>query len=163
MGSPSLFTDPLIGKTFHMEEQNCLHTVRGFFDLNTETVRISDWACPAMWWHEGLDLFREIAHDEGFKLFNGPPSEYRAGDVPLMALGSSVGNHIGVILPGTKLLHHMIGTLSRIDTYGGSFRNNTVAVYRHPDVSFVSQTTTMTLSEVLRPNERAKLEKYFAR
>ena len=160
--SIDLITNPLLGKTFDINTQNCLHTVRGFFELNSD-VRISDWACPSGWWEEGMDLFKEIAHDEGFRLFHGPPSELLPGDVALMALGSRVGNHIGVILPSTKLLHHMIGTVSRIDTYGGSFRNNTVAVYRHPDVSFVSTVVTMTLSEALRPYERAKLEKYFAR
>lgn len=145
-----------------MDKQNCLHTVRGFFDLNTETVRISDWACPVDWWKHGLDLFKEIAHDEGFRLFDGPPSQFRTGDVPLMALGANVGNHVGVIMPGNKLLHHMIGTRSCITSYGGMFRNNTVAVYRHPDVSFDAP-TLVNLKDVLRPYERSKLEKYEAR
>lgn len=159
----SLVIDPLLGKDFDMHRQNCLHTVRGFFELNSPNIRISDWACPEEWWLNGLDLFRDLALEEGFKLFDGPPSEFQVGDVPLMALGSTVGNHIGVIVPNNRMLHHMMGTRSCVHSYGGSFRNNTVAVFRHPAFSFEHVKTTATISELLRPYERSKLEKYLAR
>lgn len=159
--STNLITKPLLGLDFDYDRQNCYHTVRGFFHLNTQ-VRLQDWACPMDWWQTDLDIFRDIAGDEGFKLFSGPPSEYRTGDVPLMALGSTNGNHIGVILPGNRLLHHLWGHRSAVQSYGGIFRNNTVAVYRHPDVSF-GQEQVVSLASVLRPYERSKLEKFVSR
>lgn len=154
--------DPLCGKSFDQARQNCYTLVRDFYRLNF-AIELADYACPTDWWHAGLDIFRDLAWSEGMRLVDEPPHAWRAGDVIVMAIGAAVGNHLAVLLPGNRIIHHMAGQLSGVTQYGGLFRNNTVAVYRHPGVSLPAPSGTLSLAEVLRPHARRKLENLIAR
>lgn len=143
-----MITDPFCGLEFDIERRNCYSLLRDFYFANFG-IELADYACPADWWENGLDIFRMIAHQEGFSPIDEPAFRWREGDVVLMALGSRVGNHVGVIVGGGKMLHHLRGTRSCVTQYGASFRNNTVGVYRHPSVQLVSQKPLVELIDVL--------------
>lgn len=146
--------DQLCGLEFDMERRNCYTLLRDFYRLNYGIV-LSDYACPTDWWEAGLDIYRDIANSEGFQVLHDPPHMWRTGDVVLMALHSRVGNHIGIIVPGGKLLHHLRDCRSKVDPYGGWYRNSTVAVYRHSSIPPEAPEATVELLDVL-PKHLAK-------
>lgn len=123
----------LKGLDFDIEKQNCYTIMRMFYKDNYG-IELSDYACPNDWWDHGGDLYNKLAASEGFSVFHGTPREYRAGDIIIMAIQSSTGNHAGIVLDNGEMLHHLVGQRSIVTSYGGMFRNATVAVYRHRDV-----------------------------
>lgn len=152
-----MIIDQLCGLEFNMDNRNCYTLLRDFYKLNYE-IELSDYACPTDWWENGLNIYRDLAHQEGFKIVDDPPYMWRPGDVIMMALGASVVNHVGIIVPGGKMLHHLRGTRSCVTPYGSMFRNNTMGVYRHPSVPEF-QHTNVDLKDVLPPNIARLMEK----
>lgn len=148
----------LEGKVFDLETQNCYNAVQAFYRLNFG-IELRDYPCPGHWWEQGLDLYRDLAGQEGFQLVQDPPSRWQAGDVILMAIDASVANHCAVLLPNGKIYHHLYGQLSCVTSYGGLFRNTTVAVYRHPDVQVHQRPKErVELESLLPPHVRRRLE-----
>lgn len=150
-----MIIEDLCGIEFDMEKRNCYTLVRDFYQLNFDIV-LEDYACPTDWWENGLDIYRDLAHTEGFRPLDEPPHMWRPGDVILMALGSNVANHIGVIIPGGRMLHHLRGQRSTHTRYGGMFRDRTLGVYRHPEVPEFNK-TDVELKDVLPKRLAQKL------
>lgn len=131
--------DGLEGRTFKHGVSDCYAVMRDFYALNFG-LDFPDWARPDDWWEpdaEGkhLNLYLDHYHELGFDLFHGDPRDRQPGDVILMAIRSPVANHGGVLLPGEKILHHLVGQLSIVESYNRPlFRDTTVAVLRHPKV-----------------------------
>ena len=140
-----------------MEKQNCFTTFRAFFKDVFE-IELGDYACPTQWWSNGLDLYRTIASEEGFLPVSRNPREFEPGDAIVMAIESTVGNHIGVILDNGKMLHHLVGQRSSITNYGGMFRNTTVGVYRHEGVKRKVPEVTVDIRTLLPPHIRRRIE-----
>jgi cell wall-associated NlpC family hydrolase len=148
----------LVGRPFDIEKQNCYHLLRDFYRLNYD-IELTDYPCPANWWDNGLDLYNLLAEDEGFQPVSLNPRNWLPGDVLVMAIQSSVGNHCGIVLDTGQIFHHLYGQLSCVTAFGGMFRNGLVAVYRHKDVSKVSDAVPTTdLMEVLPTHVRRRLE-----
>jgi cell wall-associated NlpC family hydrolase len=113
---------------------HCYALVRRFFADNYG-IGLRDYACPAGWWNHGLSLFTEFYHREGFTILDCPPYEYREGDVVLMAIRAPVANHLGVFVERGRMLHHLVGGLSKLDAYAGLWRETCVGVVRHRDIA----------------------------
>lgn len=120
----------LVGIPFDLDRQNCYQLLRRVYADNFG-IELTDYACPTNWWSEGLDLFNQFSADEGFYPITDHPRTWQRGDVLLMAIQAKVGNHVAVLLPDGKLLHHLYGQLSGVTPYGGMYRNNTLGVFRH--------------------------------
>lgn len=120
----------LVGLPFDLDKQNCYQLLRAFYRDNYG-IELTDYACPTNWWNGGMDLIMKLSSEEGFSPVNDHPRLWRPGDVIVMAVQSRVGNHVAVLLPDSKILHHLYGQLSCITPYGGTFRNNTMGVFRH--------------------------------
>lgn len=125
--------DHLEGLEFDMEKQNCFTIIRQFYKDNFD-IELSDYACPTNWWNGELDLYMRLAPAEGFTAIHTPPREWKGGDIIIMAIGSSTGNHSAVVLDNGNILHHLVGQRSAVTPYGGMFRNTTVATFRHKDL-----------------------------
>jgi cell wall-associated NlpC family hydrolase len=123
----------LLGRNFDFDHNNCYQLVREFYRDNYQ-IELSDYACPTEFWNQGLDLYSSMATQEGFTALHCHPREYRPGDVVICAIQSSIGNTAAVLLPNNQILVHLVGQLSTVVSWGGMFRNNCVAVYRHKDV-----------------------------
>lgn len=149
-------TDGLLGLEFDMEHQNCWQLMCAAYALNYD-IELTDYACPTNWWSHGLNLYADLAEQEGFKVFNGPAREWQPGDLIVMAIGAKIGNHIGMLMPGNKMLHHIVSRRSEVISYGGTYRDNTVAVYRHPGVSKFER-PVVDLKEILPLHVRRRLE-----
>lgn len=150
--------DHLIGLEFDIERRNCYSLVRDFYRDNFE-IELTDYPCPTDWWERGLDLYWRLAPEEGFYPINEPHRNWRGGDVIVMAINSSSGNHVAVVLDNGRLLHHLVGQLSTETNYGGLFRNTTVAVYRHREVANrVRPEHLVDIRSVLPPHVKRRLE-----
>jgi len=126
--------DHLLGLTFDEQNQHCYSLVRSFYK-DVFGIELRDYANPHRWWDYGENLFLDNFRREGFRLLDCPPHEYQFGDVLIMAINSTVGNHSAVLVDSNRILHHLVGQRSCVHPYGGLFRNTTVAVLRHPDVA----------------------------
>jgi cell wall-associated NlpC family hydrolase len=120
----------LIGLPFSLETQNCYQLLRAFYRDNYD-IELTDYACPTNWWAGGMDLIMKLSSEEGFSAVHDHPRMWRAGDVIAMAVQSHVANHVAILLEDGRILHHLYGQLSCVTPYGGTFRNNTLAVFRH--------------------------------
>jgi len=148
----------LCGKEFDLQEQNCYHLLRALFKDNWG-IELSDIPCPVDFNERKMDLYAQLAHSEGFEVLHCHPRDYRAGDVFLMAINSPIGNHVGVLLEDGQMVHHLYSQLSGKTAYGGLFRNTTLGVYRHRDVTQdPADVERVDFRTLLSPTMRRKLE-----
>ena len=148
--------DHLEGLEFDLDRANCYQLIRRFYKDNYD-IELTDYACPTDWFDSSLDLFARLANDEGFEVLHCNPRDYRAGDVVIMALKSSTGNHSAVLLPTGQLLHHLVGQRSSVTPYAGVFRHSTIGVYRCRDVPEQPE-MLVELKDVLPPHVRRRFE-----
>lgn len=130
--------DHLLGLPFDEQKQHCYSLVKAFY-RDVFNIELRDYANPHRWWDHGESLFMDNFRREGFELLDCAPHGYQYGDVLIMAINASVGNHSAVLVENSRILHHLVGQRSCVHPYGGLFRNTTVAVLRHPDVK-ISET-----------------------
>lgn len=150
--------DHLLGLDFDIEKQNCYTLMRQFYADNYG-IELTDYACPTNWWKSELDLYAKLASVEGFEILHCHPRDYRQGDVIIMAIQSSTGNHCALVLDSGEILHHLVGQRSAITPYGGLFRNTTIGVYRHREVAKLTPDKhLLDVREVLPPHVRRRLE-----
>lgn len=159
-----LIVEPFLSRTFDMATRNCYTLVRDFFELNFQ-IPLGDYANPTQWWHYGLNLYAQLAEAEKFELIHEHPIDWKPADILLMAIDSRVGNHIAVLLPGGKILHHPLNQLSQVSSYGGLWRNKTIAVYRHADASALAtqDKSQVAVDDLLSPHSKRLLEDFRAR
>ncbi|BCJ91774.1 hypothetical protein IZ6_25090 [Terrihabitans soli] len=158
----NLKVDHLVGFEFNHGKVDCLTTIRRFYWDNFD-IPIPNFARPENWWNHGLDLYGQNYHRLGFRAVHTHPSEYRPGDLILMAFRSKVANHAGVLLEGGNFLHHFAYRTSCVEPYTGRWRDLTVGVFRHKDVDFVPENATSNLMEHLPQNIREKIDAAAAR
>lgn len=123
----------LVGLNFDHGKRDCYEIARDFFRDNFG-IELRPYLRPDDWWNHDLNLYMEHFSKEGFYLVDEHPTEWRLGDVALIALLSPVANHCGIFVEPNKILHHVWGRLSAVDDYKGIWKNNTVAVIRHREV-----------------------------
>jgi hypothetical protein len=79
----------------------------------------------------------------------------------LMAIRSPVANHGAVLLPNDKILHHLVGQVSCIESRNRPlFRDTTVGILRHPavDGAKLEQTVTIDAWDLVPQRIRDRLE-----
>jgi cell wall-associated NlpC family hydrolase len=153
-------TDQLLGRAFDWHTAHCFHLVRDFHRDNFG-MELTDYACPENWWDKGGDLFMENYFKEGFVPYRGHPRDVKPGMVTLMSIRAPVANHCGVLMPGEKILHHLIGQVSCIENYNRPlFRDSQMAVLYHPEIEYDKYLTEGSIDamELLPPAMRRRLE-----
>lgn len=145
------------GREFRFDDQNCYTLLRDVYKARFG-IELTDYACPSNWWANGFDLYRALADQEGFEVLNVNPREWQEGDVLVIAVQSSVGNHCAIWLDSNLILHHLVGNLSSVTQFGGMFRNGLLGVYRHKDVKIERANRQLDLTELLPPHVRRRME-----
>jgi cell wall-associated NlpC family hydrolase len=147
------------GIDFEMERQNCYQLVRRVYK-ESYGIELPDVPSPTDWWERGFSLFSEHADTFGFDPVHSHPRDWQEGDVLVIAVASSVGNHTAVLLDTGEILHHLVGQRSCVTSFGGMFRNGLVGVYRHRDVKPIppSEVQTVELKDLLPRHVRRRLE-----
>jgi cell wall-associated NlpC family hydrolase len=148
--------DNLVGVPFQHGINDCYSLIRQFYIQNFDIV-LPNYARPNGWWREGMDMYMERYHKNGFQVLDIHPSLYQIGDVFLMSIMSPVTNHGGVLVEKGRLLHHFTNRLSTVEPYKGIWRNCTTAVMRHKDVVAPQKTQVVSITDVL-PNIKRKLD-----
>lgn len=114
---------PLKGRRFYMGASDCFTLARDYYRQLGTTI--PNFPREYGFWERGepafLDYFQQLEMEEkgksGFREI--PLKEAREGDAILFAIRSSTPNHCAVLTGNGWMLHHLIGRLSKSD----SFRN----------------------------------------
>jgi len=125
--TPEGYRTPLEGRDFVYGIFDCLAIVEDFYEWKLGiTLPVFDRPQYG-WWEESRDYIGERYENAGFKPVDAPQD----GDVLVMRIGAcKVPNHVGVYLEGSRILHHTLDSLSRVEVYGGYWRKHTVKVLR---------------------------------
>lgn len=94
------------------------------------------------WWEDPkATLYSEKTFtDNGFIMQDQPTP----GSIIVMQIRAPVANHVGIILPGNVMLHHMCGKLSCREMYGEYYRERTWFICRHKDLPPEEEITDVT-------------------
>lgn len=146
----------LIGLEFRYGTQDCYGLLRRFY-RDQFGIEIPNVARPTRFWEEGIDLYGMYYYELGFRPLDCHPSEYKFGDVALMAIQSITPNHVGIFVENGKILHHMVGRRSETTRFGGIYRNNTLNVYRHKDVRHDQQEGEIHFMDIVSERMRSRI------
>lgn len=149
--------DHLLGRKFVYGKTDCYDLLRQFY-IDNFGITLPNYARPKVFWENGLNLYYDKYAKNGFYPLSCHPSEYQAGDVILCSIQSMVPNHVGVLVEGGKVLHHLWNRLSAVDPYGSLLRNTTMAVMRHRDVTVEQTSTNGSILDYVDPRVRRKLD-----
>lgn len=147
----------LVGLPYVHGSQDCYGLLRRFYADCLE-IDLPDYARPEEWWHARPELDLLVANfaDVGFEKVDGDRRNLRIGDVPLMAIGTKVVSHCGVIVAPGRLLHHHFNRPSREDLYAGPWADKTMLVVRHKSVPEIKPTKIMNLLDLIPAHKRAR-------
>lgn len=154
----SLQFDHLVGLPYQEGRFDCYGLVRLFY-RDVFNIDLPNYARPSGWDGAGLDLLTKWYSHAGFVLLDVNASEYKPGDVFLIAIRSTTSNHAAVLVERGKILHHLYRNLSRVESYSGVWRNNTLAVLRHRDDPFHEEVSEVDALDLLSPRKRAQIER----
>ena len=145
-----MIIDRYKGRPWNPPVYDCFELIRDFFKDN-RIHEIPPYAKPDHWWEDGtLDLYMDNFEREGFQVVDEPVSEWRPGDVILMAVGTKVACHGAILLPDNTILHHFIDRISCAEPYRPLYRNMTVGTLRHPNCPDYREEGKVTLDEIRR-------------
>jgi cell wall-associated NlpC family hydrolase len=123
----------LKGLEFVHGKEDCYGMIRSFFK-DVFDINIEDYARPEEWWDNGMDLYNDNFHIEGFRVLDVPERDWQIGDVFLMAIQSEKPNHAAIYVGEGMILHHFIGRRSNVEIYKGCWRKWTVYMGRHKEL-----------------------------
>lgn len=154
--------DHIVGRKFIYGKQDCYALLRDFYSENFGII-LPNYARPNNFWKFNLNMYMDRYLKNGFDVLHCHPSEYRPGDVFLMAIESEVANHVGVLVENGQILHHLWNRPAVVEPYRTLLRNTTVGVVRHKDVKLEQVATTGDLLDYVNPSVRRKLNEHIER
>jgi proteasome lid subunit RPN8/RPN11 len=121
---------PLSEREFVFNAQDCLSLTTDYL-FQTHGIELPE--CPRDWdWAQrGERHIDQLWPEWGF--IEVPISEAREGDLILFQMGTDYTNHMGIYLGGDKLLHHMLGRLSCVDS-AARWHKFIHKIVRHRDI-----------------------------
>ena len=128
--SPKGYTPDLLGRSFKHGIVDCYTLIKDYYKvkLGIELMDIPDR--EEKWWEKGYNLYERNYAKFGF-IRVPTNSPILLHDVFLMTLHSSIPNHAAVYIGEGKIMHHVEGRLSSIDTYGGYWQKATWGRFRY--------------------------------
>lgn len=138
--TPSGYRAPLVGRPWRHGVLDCWAVCRDFY-AREWGLELPDFERADGWWTQpGQDLYMQHYAAAGFV----PVSVPRHGDMIVMQIRADRANHAGIYLesgvlasepqhypaPGS-ILHHLHGSSSRRDVYGGYWAECTRLILRH--------------------------------
>lgn len=117
----------LLGREFIYGLADCYSLIRDWYAAE-RGVELPDFARADGDFAAGRSLYEQGFPAAGFVAVDGPPEP---GDVLLFRLAAQVPDHGAIYLAGDRIMHHLQGRLSSIDTWDGFMRSRTVKVLRY--------------------------------
>lgn len=155
----SLAFDHLLGRDYEPGRVHCYKLVRDLFRDNFG-MELRDYAIPADWNPDELNLIEMIYQREGFeKVMDWTPKTLRPADILCTAVNSSNPNHFIIYVGGNQIIHHPLDALSRVDEWRDFWRMSTCFVIRHPDVpDLTPQLPDTTIQDLINARYRPQAE-----
>lgn len=125
---PSGYIAPLVGRTWSHGVLDCYAIIRDWYKQEL-FIELPDFDRSDEWWKNGQNLYLDNILKVGFKPIS--IDDLQAGDVILMAIGSSVPNHGALYLGDGVILHHIQNRLSTREMFGGFYLKNATGYYRY--------------------------------
>lgn len=147
----------LVARPYLAGKTDCLGLLRDFFNPVIPTP-IKNYARPNDFGTENFDLFGRHFYQAGFRVLDVHPSEWRFGDVALIAWFSKIASHCAILVEDGKILHHALGQISTVEGYNGYFRNRTVGIIRHKDFVLDIEEPVVDITSYLPPSVKEKLD-----
>ena len=121
---------PYCGRPFIHKKWDCFTLLKDYYkrDLSIEMPPVEYFD---EWWNKGQDFYHSTSGVAGFY----PVTELKVHDVIAMRVGSQVFNHSAIYLGGDKILHHLGGKFSCIETIRPAFFKFMYGYYRHKDLA----------------------------
>lgn len=120
---------PLIGRPFcHGTDFDCYGLIRDWYERE-RGVTLPRFPHDRHWWELGEDLYLKHYQDAGF--YRVDDGTLMVGDVILMQIQSPQVNHGAIYLGDNRILHHLYGRPSRVDSWGGYWKERARLVARY--------------------------------
>jgi cell wall-associated NlpC family hydrolase len=135
--------DNLLGLPYLQGKQDCYSIARRYY-AQVWGLRLPNWARPTAFWNdENLNLYKQY-RTSGFVPVTD--DDWQIGDTLLMPLRTQFHTHAAVIVADNKILHHLPGQLSTIESLRPKWANRATAVIRHPDVTATRADPDLTVN-----------------
>lgn len=118
----------LLGLEYIDGKQDCYSLARIYY-REAWGLELPNFARPSRFWEDpNLDLYK-MYQLCGFDLVIDQP--YQIGDGLLMPLFTPMNTHGGVLVEPNKILHHLPGKLSQVDTFLPKWSSRVTVQVRH--------------------------------
>jgi cell wall-associated NlpC family hydrolase len=122
-------TPPFTGRPFIHTKWDCFTLLSDFYkrELNITLPPVEYFDD---WWKKGKDFYMQLSGVAGFY----PVTELKKYDVIAMRINAYVFNHSAIYLGDNKILHHMGGKFSCIETIRPAYHNLFYGFFRHKEL-----------------------------
>lgn len=120
---------PYTGRPFIHQKWDCFTLLRDYYknELNIEMPPVQYFD---EWWNKGEDFYMQTSGVAGFY----PVTSLQKYDIIAMRLNSHVFNHAAIYLGDNKILHHIGGKFSCIETIRPAYMRMLFGYFRHKDL-----------------------------
>lgn len=121
---------PYTGRPFIHRKWDCFTLLRDYYkrELNIDMPPVEYFD---EWWNKGENFYLNTSGVAGFY----PVTSLQKHDVIAMRLGSHVFNHSAIYLGDNKILHHVGGKFSCIETIRPAYMRMMFGYFRHKDLA----------------------------
>jgi hypothetical protein len=150
----------LLARPYSPGRTDCLGLARDFFNplLAAQGLpQVKNYSRPSDFSIENVDLFGRHFVECGFRVLDVHPSQWRAGDVVLLAVYSKIASHIGILVEEGKFLHHLLGQTSTVEPYSGQWRQRCVGMLRHRELQIAEPEQNLDITPYLPAALQEKL------
>lgn len=122
----------LLGRSYVEGETDCFGLMREYF-FGQWGIRIPNVSRPTRFWEDpNLNLYDFHKQSDFREVIDVRP---QVGDVLLMPIGTAFATHAAVLVASNQILHHLPGSLSRLDDLRPRWIDRAVSILRHPEVT----------------------------
>jgi cell wall-associated NlpC family hydrolase len=133
----------LLGLTYVSGQSDCYSILRTYCRERYGLV-FPNYARPERFWEDSrLDLYGMYA-SHGF--VSAQDSNPQLGDVLLMPIRTEMVSHAAIVVEEGKILHHLPGRLSTLDSLRPRWASMATMIVRHPLITAVHQTEMKPVS-----------------
>lgn len=122
---------PLIGRPFIHGIFDCFTVIKDWFIYEHDIDLLWNNQRPFGWWESGQSLYLENAREAGFIPQTGI---IKKGDIVTFAFGGSIVNHSAIYLGNNKVLHHLGGRFSCIESLTPALNHYKNSTWRHKEL-----------------------------
>lgn len=123
----------LTGRRWVLGHADCWTLIMDYY-RQEHGIALNNFSVDYEWWQDGKEnRYDDNWRSEGFVEID--PADMRPGDMLMMQISAPVINHAAIYFGDNIILHHTTGQLSSRVPYGKYYRDRTVRVVRHRELT----------------------------